>query len=451
MKDNVFDKPEKAEQKNLNDIISYIPVGVCEVLLDDEFTLISGNDLFYDLYGYTAAQMEQELENKVLRMIHLDDRVLIRETLRKAQEAGQNGFEAEHRFLRRDGSILWGLVSGTFVQEQAGKAVVCVVMDITKRKKMEEEMRINEERFRIAFAQIDSTIFDYDIKTRVMIHADKSGEMYGIAHRTENVPDSLVEGGVIHPDTAKVFLEMYHKIRTGAPSASCEVKTHLVEGRYIWRRIMMTNIFDDQGRAVRAVGVLEDIDEQKCREEKLRNRSERDPLTGLYNKGAAERYIKKAISHMPEKAAGAFYIIDVDNFKRINDCYGHLYGDKFLTETAKRIAGMFREEDIAGRIGGDEFVLFILNIKDEQQMAERAEALCIALQKDFSNNGITAQPFCSIGGAFFPRDGKSFEDLYQKADTAMYEAKRHGKRQARMYQEGMKGTANENIALNSIE
>lgn len=423
---------------NVKDIISYLPVGICAVQLDDELTLLHGNGYFYDLYGYTAGQMKAEFDNKILRLVHRDDRDFIRKMLEDAQDKGQKGFEAEHRISRRDGSVVWGLVSGTFVEDERGRIAACVVIDITRRKKIEEELRINEERFRIALTQVDNTIFDYDIKTRVMIHADKSAEMYGLAHRTENVPDSLVANGVVHPDTAKDFLEMYGKIRAGIPSASCEIMTHIAEGDYLWRKITMTNIFDDQGNPVRAVGMLEDIDRQKRREEKLRNRSERDPLTGLYNKGAAERYIKQALAEASGTETGAFYVIDVDDFKRINDRYGHLYGDKFLAETGSRIVNLFRAKDIAGRIGGDEFVLFVNNIKDENRMRERAEALCRALQEDFESNGIISRPFCSIGGAFYPKDGTDFETLYQKADIALYEAKRSGKRQAKMYREEMK-------------
>ncbi len=435
MKNKAISSQNRAETNNLNDIISDIPVGVCEVLLDDELTLLRGNEHFYELFGYTVEQMDEETENKIKRMIFREDVSLVEDVLREAQDAGCKGFEVEHRIMRRDGTLLWALVSGTFVSNKAGRAVVGVVLDITERKKMEEELRINEERFRIAFAQIDSTIFDYDIKTRVMIHADKSGEKYGIAHRTENVPHSLVETGVIHPDTVEAFLEMYRRIRQGSPTASCEVKTHLVDGRFLWQRISMTNIFDDQGTPVRAVGMLEDIDAQKQREEKLRSSSERDPLTGLYNKGAAERYIGKLMKEMQGKSTGAFYVIDIDDFKQINDCNGHLYGDKFLVEIGTRITQMFRADDIVGRIGGDEFVLFVGNIRNRQRALERAEALCRAVRKEFVCNGVASQPFCSIGGAFFPTDGTAFEELFQKADAALYEAKRSGKKQARIYRE----------------
>ena len=157
----------------------------------------------------------------------------------------------------------WALVEGNFLCVDGLDIADCIVVDITDRKEIEEELRINEERFRLALAQTDNTIFDYNIETRVMIHAYRSAEMYGIPNHMENVPDSLVENRTIHPDTVEPFLEMYRKIREGAHSASCVVRTRLVKGRYLWRKITLTNIYDDEGKAVRAIGILEDVEEQK--------------------------------------------------------------------------------------------------------------------------------------------------------------------------------------------
>lgn len=105
---------------------------------------------------------------------------------------------------------------------------------------------------------------------------------------------------------------------------------------------------------------LEDIDEQKRREELLRNQIERDTLTGLYNKGATEEHIRGLMgTGAAQGEYDALFIIDIDDFKGVNDRYGHLYGDKILAESARRIASLFYPEDIIGRIGGDEFAVFL--------------------------------------------------------------------------------------------
>ena len=131
-------------------------------------------------------------------------------------------------------------------------------------------------------------------------------------------------------------------------------------------------------------------------------------------------------------------VIYIDLFKNVNDHYGHLFGDHVLAEAAGRISKLFRRDDIVGRIGGDEFIVFVKSIRDAQETEKRARAICTALfESEFENNGIYANVTCSVGAALWPEDGESFEELYQKADIALYEAKKKGRNQACLYAHGM--------------
>lgn len=428
------------DNRALSSIISNLPCGICEVAFDEHFTLLYGNESFFRLYGCTPEQMREEYGNCLDRAIFAEDLPDVRRAVEEAYKTGKDGFEAEHRIVRRDGSLIWGLTRGSFFDGSSGKTMHCVLVEITQRKQMEQELKINEERFRIALEQMDNTIFDYNIATRVMNHAYKSAEIYGLPKEMENVPDSLVESGTIHPDSIPAFLEMYRKIREGASGASSLVQTRLTSGRYVWRKITMTSIFDSDGKAVRAIGILEDIDEQKRREELLRDQIERDTLTGLYNKGATEAHIKTYLSGAPKEERNALLIIDIDNFKSINDLYGHLYGDKVLAQCARRISALFYADDIIGRIGGDEFAVFIKQMPDADSISKKAERVCKAFVEEFNFNGIITRISCSVGTAASPEDGRTFEQLYQKSDIALYDAKRSGKNRCSAYQASM-GTA----------
>lgn len=425
------------DNRMLSSIISNLPCGVCEVAFDKHFTLLYGNESFFLLYGRTPEQMREELQNRLEGTVFPEDLPRVRQTVDKAHNTGKDSFEAEHRIVRRDGSLIWGLIRGSFFDGNGGKTMHCVIVDITQRKQMEQELRINEERFRIALEQMDNTIFDYNIRTRVMNHAYKSAEVYGLTKEMENVPESLVENGTIHPDSVPGYLEMYRKICAGAPGASSVVQTRLTTGRYVWRKITMTNIFDCDGKAVRAIGILEDIDEQKRREELLRNQMERDTLTGLFNKGATEAHIQTYLSQAPADEYNALLIIDIDDFKSVNDRYGHLYGDRVLAESARRISALFYADDIIGRIGGDEFAVFIKRMRDAASVWKKAAEVCGAFAEEFNFNGIITSVSCSVGTAAAPTDGKTFEELYQKSDIALYEAKRSGKNRCSTYRASM--------------
>lgn len=420
---------------DFSDLIAHIPVGVCKFLMDDHYTILYGNQYLYDLFGCTKKQLKEELNNAIVPMFLMEERSSIKEKLKSEFSLGSSGFRLEHRIIRRDNSIIWVLVSGNFTIHNGLPSVYAMVVDITDRKQMEEQLRIDEERFRLALAQTDNTIFDYHIATKVMIHADKSAEAYGLPRQTDNVPDFLVEEKIVHPSSAKVYLEMYHQIREGSPTASCIIQAKTIDGKYAWRKIRMTNIFDQDGNAVRAVGMLEDIDEQTRREELLLERSQRDPLTGLYNKGTTESKIHQLLEK--ENCSGAFFILDLDAFKEVNDCYGHLFGDLVLSESAYRVSNLFRREDVVGRIGGDEFLIYFENNFEDTTALRKAEEICAAFLEEFSHNDTHTTITCTVGLALCPDHGNSFEALYQKADIALYEAKRKGKNCFCLYTDSM--------------
>ena len=133
-------------------------------------------------------------------------------------------------------------------------------------------------------------------------------------------------------------------------------------GKTCWVETTAHMMKDPVSGDIRCLLYLHDIDAAKRERLTLENASRLDPLTKLYNKGAAETLIRSQLEASSPDACHAFIIIDLDHFKKINDLHGHACGDKVLKETAKRIQQHFRSDDIIGRIGGDEFIAFIKNI-----------------------------------------------------------------------------------------
>lgn len=426
---------EAGSQIDFSDLVTNIPVGVCRILLDNNFTLIYGNRFLYSIYGYTPEQLELELNNCLAAAILPEELTAVTTTVGINDTNEGNGFRIEHRIRRRDGLVIWLLVSGNYVTHSGSPAANCIIVDITDRKLMEEKLRIDEERFRLTFIQTDNTIFDYDIASRVMIHSVKSANAYGLNHETHDVPNSLVENCTIHPESAEDYLEMYREIREGAKSASCVIRAKLVEGGYAWRRITMSTIFDLDGKAIKAVGLLENIDSQVRREEVLKEQSQRDALTGLYNKGTTESMICDIVK--AGNSPGALLIVDIDNFKGVNDNYGHPFGDIVLSESAHRVASLCRCNDIIGRIGGDEILLYLDGVIDPKAVGKRADEICAVFHKEFVSDGISAKVACTVGASMFPRDANTFTELYQKADAALYTAKRDGRNRSYVFDECM--------------
>ena len=154
--------------------------------------------------------------------------------------------------------------------------------------------------------------------------------------------------------------------------------------------------------------------------------AELDGLTGAYNKRATEAYINKILTQMPDEK-GTFVILDVDKFKDVNDRYGHAAGDMVLHELAKTFFRHFRKDDIIGRIGGDEFVIYMRNTESKEIASARVKNLIENVRslpfEEMNGNHVTI----SVGIAFVPEAGNCYMDLYKNADTALYETKQNGR------------------------
>lgn len=180
--------------------------------------------------------------------------------------------------------------------------------------------------------------------------------------------------------------------------------------------------------SINIISKIYNIKKQKQLEEK----ADTDLLTGLNNKLATERKIKEFIEKHPDSQSMMF-ILDIDNFKKINDTMGHAFGDEVLRSLGKQIGVLFRATDIVGRAGGDEFIIFLKNITDTETIKKEAKKV-EDFFKDFKTGEYTKySATASIGVAIFPKEGANFESIYKAADQALYKAKKRGKNQLAFY------------------
>jgi len=160
---------------------------------------------------------------------------------------------------------------------------------------------------------------------------------------------------------------------------------------------------------------------------------ERDPMTSLYNKASGINIIENELRMSIDKSIHALFIIDIDNFKGINDNFGHNFGDKVIIETANIISDIFRDADIVCRFGGDEFIAFAKNIKDTNFVEKKAIELCNALRKSYGEGQNIHNISASIGISCFSIHGTTYEELFENADKALYKVKYQGKDGYKIY------------------
>lgn len=272
----------------------------------------------------------------------------------------------------------------------------------------------------------DTALFEYDRRKDILEFTNNARRILMLDElRISHVMGKKTRTDLFLQEDRKVMEDMLRS-RTGSWEDNiqyAELRLKSISGEYHWFGCHYKTITSDTGTVVKVVGKLADISRQRSREQELREQAMRDVLTGIYNK-AGEKLIDRMVK---EKGQGLFLMLDLNDFKSINDTMGHVAGDAILTELGRVLKGTCRENDIVARIGGDEFVMFLPGVFDRQtgkrKIGEIQESLRTVRISTWGIRGIKA----SIGAALCPEDGMDYGTLYKAADEAMYQAKEQSK------------------------
>lgn len=206
-------------------------------------------------------------------------------------------------------------------------------------------------------------------------------------------------------------------------------------GHLLWVRAINNVEVDENGDTV-IRGLILDIMEQKTAEDRIVYLAEHDSLTGLINRRRFQEELERSIAFTQRyKQQGALLFIDLDQFKYINDTYGHQYGDEYLLDVSRRLAKVLRKTDILGRLGGDEFGVIIPSVTEKETETVANALLGTLNQEMIECENKLIHISASIGIAFFPTQGYVASDLLAKADAAMYTAKNKGRSQYHIFSE----------------
>lgn len=238
----------------------------------------------------------------------------------------------------------------------------------------------------------------------------------------ENYHEYLSKSSSVHPDHVKTLLDMLD----GAAHMTLRREiTYLKRGsnkEYQWHKVWYTSVME-QDETVYVYGRIENIHDSVMGKQDMIHKMETDFLTGLYNKGAATEKIVTWLKENPSKEAHLI-MLDLDDFKSVNDIYGHAFGDVVLKETGNVILNCFGDNGILSRFGGDEFIIFVMD-EPLKKVEERIDRMMKKLAEDIK--GMEQPLHCSVGitARISPLD--DFEDLFNRADNVMYVAKKKGK------------------------
>jgi diguanylate cyclase (GGDEF)-like protein/PAS domain S-box-containing protein len=231
------------------------------------------------------------------------------------------------------------------------------------------------------------------------------------------------------------YSHMWHEIKHFGQWQG-EIWNRNREGRDYLEWLSIAAVKDEQGAVSHYVGVFSDITAEKESEERLLYLAHYDQLTGLPNRILFNDRLQQAIAHAERNHLQvAVMFLDLDGFKAVNDTLGHNSGDELLRQVAQRLTDCVRATDTVSRFGGDEFTVVIVALEGGDDVTRVAHKIAREVARPYDIDGATASVTTSIGISFYPGDGKEPAQLIQRADNAMYHAKRHGKNHHEFYGE----------------
>jgi len=317
--------------------------------------------------------------------------------------------------------------------------IVLVMFFRIQRKSMAVEQDV--ENYELTNEQNSSCMFDYNLRTGKIKFTGSYKSVFGNIQNPINVKEFRKLYANIHEEDRSALSDMGERLRDSSYSA--EVRFRCLDGEFRWFKISGVTKKDQENKPERFIGSFTDVHEQMMHEDELKKIAETDLLSGLLNKSFYQKKVSDFLISAPEGSRGAFFIIDLDNFKTTNDTLGHAMGDIAIRDTAQKITLIFSQKDFMGRIGGDEFCVYLRMDDVSEIMAakiimEKAATLNESLQEYFNNEKDSVQISASVGIALYPQHGKDFASLFRCADAALYYVKKNGKNGNVIYTEKMK-------------
>ena len=394
---------------------------------DDHFTLVQLGSETKLLAGYTPEEIERLFQNRLTGLILPQDHQAMYTSIRQQLKESTSA-EVRFRVRRKDGSTIWVLDRCRMrIGPDGQEYLYCFLTDISATMAELDALQQKLDRYEIILSQTENVLFEWDLTTNDINFSDTWEKIFGFSFHSQDIQSTLKGGSFFHPDDMPLLFDRIAAIRNGSNYEIAEVRIVNSRGRYIWCRFRATALRDDKGNLIKVSGIIINIDAEKQAEQALQARAELDTLTKLLNKETGRRKAEEYFAQFPDGISCAMLIIDLDNFKEVNDRYGHLFGDAVLTKAAKEIKKLFRSQDIIARIGGDEFMVIMRGISDKKLVEARCERLLITFRNTFQTKQHNLPLSCSIGIALAPEHGTGYFDLFRHADQALYRAKDLGK------------------------
>lgn len=407
----------------IKDLTNSIGAGVINFLVMGEGHITYASDGFYDIVGYSREEVQEVFDNSFYLMLEGKYAEYF-----KMLDINKDFKLNEEMEIKTGEGLKWILVSGNSVlRKKTFVTISAVIVDITENKKLQEKLALEQERYRLATELSNDVIMNYTIYDDTLNLTDNYKHYYGGATKVIGFSKNREwEHGAVFKDDIEKVAEIVRIIVMKGGNVDTQLRLRNSEGRYVWCRLICMPVQDKYGENKEYIGKLINIDNEKNDLLKAEKKAMTDPLTKAFNKEFTRIKIQEFIDNNPDKK-GMLLLVDIDKFKSINDNYGHLMGDNIIIEVVTQVTKAFRSNDIVGRIGGDEFVVFVCNVNNPEDQIKQAKKLHTVLRQPATFDGVTIQKSASIGIAIYPDHAVTYEGLIECADKALYRVKGSGR------------------------
>lgn len=345
------------------------------------------------------------------------------------------------RLRRSDGNLIWHRlsISSIFDPLDQKTRLIGAFVDISLFKEAMSRHKV-EKKYRDAMLSDAMATFEINLTTDKYSTTDYSTNHYIKEQSNYSKQLKQIADKYLYPEDKEQFMSIFNRrnllseFESGRAMFYNEFRQLDEQGNVVWTSYTLNILVEPGTEDVKAIGYIKDIDTRKRTELAIKHSSERDSLTGLYNRRAALALISGYLNNPDnENKISGFMTLDLDRLKEINDTYGHLTGDDILIKIAEHLSSYFRENDIIARMGGDEFLVFMKNVHNRTDIYARAVKTCDEIKNLRAGEDEGASTTVSVGISIYPVHGSTFEELYKNSDTALYRAKRTGKNKCVIY------------------
>ena len=389
------------------------------------FVKMTGKKSLKEVVGHTDSEI---FEDKSLAKRYTSDDI-------RLLNDGKDHIEYIEPITNENGNARYASTSKYILRNDKGEAIgiLGITKDITReymaRQRYQQELgylfELPKDTYAVCYIDVD----DWRIisQRRQKILKGTLQECQTIEEMCEYAIESIVdEDGSASEFYSHFTSENLHDIySSGRRVISFSYERRLSNNSTRWVKNDVNFLTDVDSGHLCVMLSAKDIHDIKIEQQKLVEAAKLDSMTMLLNHEATMDCIKLILKNEHDRQH-ALFMIDIDNFKDLNDTMGHRFGDEFLIELSREFKKIFRETDVIGRIGGDEFFALMRNISDKEQVEEKAKKLISAIRKTSSKYSKTNLSG-SVGISIYPDNGETLDDLYQKADSALYEVKGNGK------------------------